>query len=155
MNPIKNTLTSTTTTTTTTNLEMCVRLVAITNGNAQTDDIPCLKDLFEFCVLAEQVRPLLCPGNARLCALKHRAWRVVVPFCWPLSAQGVVFERKLYLFVALVLVCKPEGQARGCVGVLAFSFPSSSLIVIFSFFVLLVLTWLDFCRLVGCLTTMY
>ncbi|CAM9598249.1 unnamed protein product, partial [Laminaria digitata] len=32
-----------------------VRLVAITNGNAQTDDIPCLKDLFEFCVLAEQV----------------------------------------------------------------------------------------------------
>lgn len=30
------------------------RLVAITNGNAQTDDIPCLKDLFEFCVLAEQ-----------------------------------------------------------------------------------------------------
>ncbi|CAM9504593.1 unnamed protein product, partial [Scytosiphon promiscuus] len=32
-----------------------VRLVAITNGNAQTDDIPCLKDFFEFCVLAEQV----------------------------------------------------------------------------------------------------
>ncbi|CAM9141329.1 unnamed protein product [Pylaiella littoralis] len=32
-----------------------VRLVAITNGNAQTDDIPCLKDLFEFCVMAEQV----------------------------------------------------------------------------------------------------
>lgn len=31
------------------------RLVAITNGNAQTDNIPCLKDLFEFCVLAEQV----------------------------------------------------------------------------------------------------
>eukprot|EP00903_Cladosiphon_okamuranus_P013902 g12930.t1 len=32
-----------------------LRLVAITNGTAQTDDIPCLKDLFEFCVLAEQV----------------------------------------------------------------------------------------------------
>lgn len=31
-----------------------IRLVAITNGNAQTDDIPCLKDLLEFCVLAEQ-----------------------------------------------------------------------------------------------------
>lgn len=29
--------------------------MAITNGNAQTDHIPCLKDLFEFCVLAEQV----------------------------------------------------------------------------------------------------
>lgn len=35
--------------------ERGVRLVAITNGNAQTDDIPCLKDLFEFCVMAEEV----------------------------------------------------------------------------------------------------
>lgn len=34
------------------------RLVAITNGNAQTDDIPCLKEFFEFCVLAEQVGAL-------------------------------------------------------------------------------------------------
>lgn len=34
--------------------ERGVRLVAITNGNAQTDDIPCLKELFEFCVMAEQ-----------------------------------------------------------------------------------------------------
>lgn len=33
-----------------------VRLIAITNGNADTDDIPCLRDLFEFCIMAEKVR---------------------------------------------------------------------------------------------------
>lgn len=32
-----------------------IKLVAITNGNAQTDDIPCLKELFELCVMAEEV----------------------------------------------------------------------------------------------------
>ncbi|CAM9314998.1 unnamed protein product [Choristocarpus tenellus] len=32
-----------------------VRLIAITNGNADTDHIDCLKDFFEFCVMAEQV----------------------------------------------------------------------------------------------------
>ena len=36
--------------------ERGVRLVAITNGNAQTDDIPCLRDLFEVSVMAEEVR---------------------------------------------------------------------------------------------------
>lgn len=35
--------------------ERGVKLVAITNGNAQTDDIPCLKGLFEICVMAEEV----------------------------------------------------------------------------------------------------
>lgn len=45
------------------------RLVAITNGNAQTDDIPCLKDLFEFCVLAEQVTSASTPHTPLLALL--------------------------------------------------------------------------------------
>ncbi|CAM9525454.1 unnamed protein product, partial [Discosporangium mesarthrocarpum] len=32
-----------------------VRLVAITNGNADTDCIDCLRDLFDFCIMAEKV----------------------------------------------------------------------------------------------------
>ncbi|CBN76118.1 haloacid dehalogenase-like hydrolase [Ectocarpus siliculosus] len=122
--------------------ERGVRLVAITNGNAQTDDIPCLKDLFEFCVLAEQVRHLLRLGSARLCGLKRRAWRVVVPYLAALRS-GCRLREEPVPFAARVLICKPEGQTRGCVGVLVFVlfFPLRAL-----------LKWLFACLSVGFLS---
>lgn len=60
--------------------ERGIRLMAITNGNADTDDIPCLKDLFEFCVMAEQV-------GEKATRYRSRGGVVVVLGCWGVGVE--------------------------------------------------------------------
>lgn len=82
--------------------------MAITNGNAQTDHIPCLKDLFDFCVLAEQVG-LVSSRNRFASGVAWLAW---LSLCFVSRDEGVFRLSRVYSNVYnSTITCMWDGTA--------------------------------------------